>query len=102
MSLKATLNDAIAAEMRLRILEALSDQIDGQLSIVMLKRVLDAHGFRRDRDWIATQLMKLEGLGAVTVATPGGVMIARVEAPGRDHLEERSVLAGVLRPHEVE
>lgn len=100
--MKNTLNEAIAAEMRLRILQQLAEQVDGRLSIVLIKRVLDAHGFRRDRHWIETQLLKLEQLGAVSVSTPGGAMVARIEAPGRDHIEERSALAGVMRPHEAE
>lgn len=101
MSFKQTLADAIAAEMRLRILEQLAQQVDGQLSIVLLKRVLDAFGYRRDRDWIETQLRKLEAVSAVSLCSPGGTLIARIEAPGRDHIEERSVLAGVMRPSEV-
>lgn len=101
MSLKQNLADAIAQEMRLRILQQLEDQVDKQLSIVLLKRVLDAFGYRRDRDWIETQLRKLEAVGAVSLASPGGTLIARIETPGRDHIEERSVLAGVMTPSEA-
>ena len=102
MSLKAGLAEAIAAEARLRILQQLAEQVDGRLSIVTIKRVLDAFEFRRDRDWIETQLRKMESLGAISLHEPGGVLVARIEQAGRDHLEERSVLVGLLRPHEVE
>lgn len=102
MSFKADIAERIAAEARLRILQQLADQVDGRLSIVTIKRVLDAFEFRRDRDWIETQLRKLEALGAVALLTPGGTLAAQIERAGRDHIEERSILAGVLRPHEVE
>ncbi|MEO0589100.1 MAG: hypothetical protein AAFZ11_00920 [Pseudomonadota bacterium] len=102
MSFKQSLAEAIAQEMRLRILQQLEEQADRQLSIVALKRVLDAFGYRRDRDWIETQLRKLEALGAVSIASTGGVVIARIEQPGRDHIEERSLLAGVMKPRDVE
>ena len=102
MSLKQELEQAIAEEARLRILQQLAQQTDGQLSIVMIKRVVDAAGFRRDRDWIETQLRKLESLGAVSILEPGGMLVARIERPGRDHVEERSVLGGVARPSEAD
>ncbi|MEM6265911.1 MAG: hypothetical protein AAF707_00170 [Pseudomonadota bacterium] len=96
------MTDAIAKEARLAILRALKDQVDGRLSDLLLQRTLDVYGFRRDRDWIVTQLNKLASLGAVSLSEAGTVTIARLERPGRDHLEERSVLQGVTRPHEVE
>ncbi|MEL7698666.1 hypothetical protein VO57_015490 [Citromicrobium bathyomarinum] len=102
MSFKNDLAEAIAAEARLRILQQLAEQNDGQLSIVMLKRVLDSFGYRRDRDWIETQLRKLEAVGAVELFAPGGTMVARIARAGRDHIEERSVLGGVARPSEAE
>lgn len=102
MSLKQALDQAIAQEMRLRILQQLAEQVDSQLSIVLLTRVIDSFGFRRDRDWIETQLRKLEAVGAVSLSSPGGTLIARIERPGRDHVEQRSALAGVMAPAEVE
>ena len=102
MNFKSTLADAIAHEARLRILQQLDEQVDKRLSIVLLQRVLDAFGFRRDRDWIETQLRKLEVLGAVSLCDPGGTLIARIEAPGRDHIEERSLLGGVMAPSDAE
>jgi hypothetical protein len=102
VSFKQSLDQAISEEMRLRILQQLENQVDGQLSIVLMKRVIDSYGFRRDRDWIETQLRKLEALGAVSLSQPGGILIARIERPGLDHVEERSVLAGVTRPRDAE
>lgn len=102
MSLKKDLTAAIAEDARLAILKELAGQVDGRLSIVMIKRVLDSYGYRRDRDWIETQLRKLEALDAITLVSPGDVLIAQIERSGRDHIEERSILAGVSRPSDAE
>lgn len=101
MSLKADLAEAIAREARLRILEVLAQQTDGTLSDLLLKRTLDIYGYRRDRDWIRTQMRKLEDLGAVSLTDGGEVLFARLAPAGRDHLEERVVIEGVLRPAEA-
>lgn len=101
MSFAANLAEAVAREARLAILKALSQQTDERLSDVMLKQVLDIYGYRRDRDWVRTQLRKLADLGAVSLTEAGEVLFARLEPPGRDHLEERSILVGVMRPTEA-
>lgn len=101
MSFTANLADAIAQEARLAILRALAAQTDGRLSDILLKRTLDIYGYRRDRDWIRTQIRKLADLGAVSLHEAEEVLFARIEAPGRDHLEQRSVIEGVMRPHEA-
>jgi len=92
------LAEAIAADGRLMILQELARQVDGRLNEIMLGRVLDAYGIRRDRDWIATQLRKLEALGAIELSSVGEVMVAHIARPGRDHVEERAVIEGVTRP----
>lgn len=102
MSLKADLAEALARDARLAILRELAGQSDGRLNDLLLQRVLDARGYRRDRDWVKTQLAKLDALGAVSLIEAGTVVIARIERAGRDHVEERAVLSGVARPHEVE
>lgn len=101
MSLKADLAEAIAREARLRILQVLSEQTDGSLSDLLLKRTMDYYGYRRDRDWIRTQMRKLADLGAVTLTEAEEVIFATLAPAGRDHLEERSVIEGVLRPAEA-
>lgn len=100
MSFKTDLAEGLAREARLTILRSLVEQADGRLSDIMLKRALDLYGYRRDRDWIRTQMRKLEDLGAVSLHAIETVLIARIEAPGRDHLEERSIIEGVARPAE--
>lgn len=101
MSFAADLAEGIAREARLRILRVLADQTDGRLSDLMIKQTLDIYGYRRTRDWVRTQLHKLAELGAVSLHDAGDTLFALIEAPGRDHLEERSVIEGVMRPIEA-
>ncbi len=101
MSLATNLSQAIAEEARLKILRELAGQTDGRLSDILLKRTLDIYGYRRDRDWIRTQMRKLAELGAVGLHETEEVLFAKIEGPGRDHLEERSVIEGIMRPAEV-
>lgn len=101
MSFAGNLAEGVAQEARLKILRELAGQTDGRLSDLLLKRTLDIYGYRRDRDWIRTQMRKLADLGAVSLHEAEEVLFARIEAPGRDHLEERSVIEGVMRPAEA-
>lgn len=95
------LADAIAADARLAILKELVRQVDGRLNEILVRRTLDVYGIRRDRDWIVTQLRKLEALGAIELSDAGGVAVAKILPAGRDHVEERGVIEGVTRPHEA-
>lgn len=94
--------DHIAKEARLRILKELAKQTDGRLSELMVRPVLDLYGIRRDRDWIATQLRKLEQLGAIELSTVGETLIARITRDGRDHVDERAMIEGIARPSEID
>lgn len=96
--MSGTLSEAIAGDARLIILRELSEQVDGRLSELLIRRVLDDYGIRRDRDWIATQLRKLAQLGAIDLATMGQTLIASISRMGRDHIEQRTVIEGVTRP----
>ena len=95
------LADAIAADARLTILRELKKQVDGRLSEVLIRRVLDLYGIRRDRDWVATQLRKLEALGAVELQDAGDVLVARILPAGRDHVDERAIIEGITRPSDA-
>ncbi|MGL1687225.1 VpaChn25_0724 family phage protein, partial [Vibrio parahaemolyticus] len=81
-------------EARLHILKELVKQVDGRLNELLLRRVLDLYGIRRDKDWIATQLRKLEALGAVELVSAGEMLVAKITRAGRDHVEERAVIEG--------
>ena len=94
--------ETIAREARVRILKELVRQTDGRLSELMIRPVLDMYGIKRDRDWIATQLRKLEQLGAIDIEVVGQTLIARITRAGIDHVEERALIEGVSRPRDVE
>ena len=94
----SALADAIAGDARLYILKELAKQVDGRLSELLLRRTLDLYGIRRDRDWVRTQLRKLESLGAIELQEAGEVLVARISPAGRDHVDERSIIEGVTRP----
>tara|TARA_B100000678_G_scaffold215337_1_gene182633 strand:+ start:1078 stop:1374 length:297 start_codon:yes stop_codon:yes gene_type:complete len=95
------LSDAIAGDARLEILRELCRQVDGRLSEPMIRRVLDAYGVRRDRDWIVTQLRKLEALSAIEL-TGKPVLVAHITRAGRDHVDERAIIEGVTRPSDID
>lgn len=88
----------LVADARLVVLKELAAQRDGRLNEVILERVLDVFGHRRSRDWIRTQLRKLEELGAVKVDEVGSVMVATITRVGLDHVERRAFVEGVNRP----
>jgi hypothetical protein len=102
MSIAQDLKERLAADARLQILRELAAQNDGRLSILPLQRALDVYGIKRDRDWIFTQLRKLEALNAIDIQMAGELPIARIARAGRDHLDERAVIEGVTRPAEAE
>ncbi|WP_422371332.1 hypothetical protein [Hoeflea sp.] len=88
----------MAEDARLVILKELARQTNGSLNEAILQKVLEAFGHMRSRDWVRTQLRKLEELNAVTLVTAGSVMIASLKQAGLDHVERRSVIEGVARP----
>lgn len=96
------LADVIAADARLIVLRELVQQVDGRLSEQMLRRALDVYGIRRDRDWLRTQLRKLDALGAIELRSAGEVLIAHVLRVGRDHVDERALIEGVSRPADID
>lgn len=93
--------EAIARDARLIILRELAKQVNGTLYGVSLRRVLDVFGIARSVEWIETQLNALEMLDAVELTRAEGVVIAKIAQAGRDHIDERLVLAGVSRPSEL-
>ena len=92
--------EALAEDARLIILKELAAQIDGRMNEVGLVHVLDAFGIRRSREWVRTQILKLDELGAVHKQEVGTVLVAALTKAGRDHVDRRSVIDGVARPSE--
>jgi hypothetical protein len=88
----------LAEDARLVILRELAAQTDGRLNDTILTSVLDSFGYRRSREWVRTQISKLDELGAVTTVEAGTVRIASITRAGIDHVERRSVIDGVARP----
>ena len=84
---------------RLRILQALHRQPDNRLGDAMLEHALDATGHRKSREWIQTQLVALEQLGAVTLPVrTEATMVAELTRAGADHVTRRGEIVGVKRP----
>lgn len=94
--------DRIAENARLYLLKELQRQVDGRLNDVSLRGVLDVYGIRRSRDFVRTQLRKLEELGAIEILVAGEMLIAHITQDGRDHIAERAIIEGVTRPADVE
>lgn len=91
-------DDRVAGDGRLIILRELALQVDGRSNEAVLMRVLDTFGVTRSREWVRTQLCKLEELEAVRLTEAGSVLVASLRKAGRDHVERRAVLDGVARP----
>lgn len=90
---------AVQEDARLRILQALAEQVDHRLSDLMLVNVLDGWGYRRSREFVRTHVRKLQELGAVQLLrdTPE-LLIPELTVAGLDHVQRRSVIDGVKRP----
>lgn len=91
-------DDKIAEDARLVILKELVRQIDGRMNEVGLTHVLDVFAIKRSREWVRTQLRKLEELGVINIAIAGTVMIASLRKLGRNHVERREIVEGIARP----
>ncbi|MEQ1499155.1 MAG: hypothetical protein ABL914_10875 [Novosphingobium sp.] len=103
MGFTQDMGDALTGDARLAILAELAQQRDETLNVLSITRLVDALGIRRSREWIDTQLGKLEELGAIElrqseIAGLGTVSVATLTAAGRDHVERRSTIAGVSAP----
>lgn len=95
---KETYAEVLIKDARLVILKELSKQVDGRLNDNSLTAVLDHFGHRRSRDWVRTQINKMEELGAVTKTEAGTVIIAEITRAGLDHVDRRSIIEGIAKP----
>jgi repressor of nif and glnA expression len=86
---------------RLIILRELAKQTSGRLNETIITAALDMFGHNRSREWVRTELRKLEELGAVRIAEAGSVLVATITRSGIDHVERRSVIEGIARPSPV-
>lgn len=90
--------DYLMQDARLTILKELSKQNSASLNETILTKVLETFGHYRSREWVRTQILKLEELGAVRATQAGSVIIATLTQAGLDHVERRSVIDGVAKP----
>ncbi|MBN9504934.1 MAG: hypothetical protein J0I69_02815 [Altererythrobacter sp.] len=103
MSGGTDLAGAIAADARLFILRELAGQVDGHLNAISLRRVLEIrYGINRSPEWVETQLHALRELGVIELSAGGQIIIAHILPLGRHFLAERSVVAGITLPSDVE
>lgn len=96
--MKPSYSEVVTEDARLAVLKEMAEQADGRLNEVAIQRVLDTFGYRRSRDWVRTQLRKLEELDAVTVIETGTVLVGSITRSGLDHVERRAVIEGVTKP----
>lgn len=88
----------IREEARLIVLKALAQEADYSLNESLLQAVMETYGISRTREWVREELRRLCDLGAITIGFAGEIMIARLTAKGRDHVERRLTIEGVKRP----
>lgn len=96
-------DDYLTKDARLVILRELAKQSDGRLNESLVTGVLEIFGHRRSREWVRTQLRKLEELGAVKIAKIDRpevepILVAAITRAGVDHVERRSFIDGIARP----
>lgn len=95
-------NQTSVEEARYVILRELARQNDGRMNGRTIVQVLDVYGYNRSLEWVRTQLAKLEELGAIRVRDAGDDRIVSLTVAGLDHVERRSIIAGVARPSRAE
>ncbi|PZO81616.1 MAG: hypothetical protein DI629_03505 [Mesorhizobium amorphae] len=89
------MNETFVVEARLAILGELTRQPDGRLNETILDSALSAQGYARSREWLRTQLRKMEELGAITLREAGTILIASITRVGVEHYEQRSNIDGI-------
>ncbi len=91
-------DEFLTQDARLTILKALAQEANATMNETILTKVLETFGHTRSRDWVRTQIQKLAELGAVRTVQAGTVVIATLTQSGLDHVERRSIIAGIARP----
>lgn len=86
-----------AEHARAIILKELAKQHDHRLNENLMMIVLDAAGHLRSREWMRTQLNKLKELDAISIVKANDMLVAELTRTGLDHVERRSIIAGVAR-----
>ncbi len=92
-----------AREARLVILKAIAMQPERNMNETLIGLALDNYGIRKSRDWLRTQLTRLEEFGAVRIARidrpeAGPVIIVTIAPAGIGHLSGRAAIEGIMTP----
>lgn len=90
--------DHFTQNARLVILRYLYEDTGNSANDSLVQQHLETFGIRRSRDFTRTQMLALRDLGAVKVVEAGTALIATLTRAGMDHVERRSIIAGVQRP----
>lgn len=90
--------DFNSRDARLVVLRELHKQRDGTMNDTAIQYVLDLFGHRRSREWVRSQLLKMEEVGALVIRGQGSVLVATITRAGIDHIERRSFLDGINSP----
>lgn len=92
-------SDHYDQEFRLVILKALNDEPTKSLNDSLLTTILRTFAFKRDRDYLRTQLNWLETQArAVKLTEAGTALIATLTERGADHLCMISPISGIKPP----
>ncbi|WP_437871309.1 VpaChn25_0724 family phage protein [Methylorubrum extorquens] len=83
---------------RLVVLRELYQQTNGRLNDGVLTEVLSAFGHDRSREWVRTQLHKMQDLGAIQVTEAGSSLIVAITKAGVDHVLRRGRIEGIKQP----
>lgn len=91
-------SDAVSADQRLVILEALEQDSGYSHNEHVLRSMLEATGHHVSRDMLRSQLAWLEEQGLVTVALVGETRVAKLTGRGEDAARGNARIPGVARP----
>ncbi len=83
---------------RLVMLRALYDQEDDRLNQSRLLDVLKVFGYKRDINFVRTELRAMRELGAVILHEAGTFMVAEITDRGTLHVERAVTIDGIRRP----
>ena len=93
------MDQIIRDEARLRILQALAQEVDERLTSSSIEKALkELYWIARGRAFIHAEMDYLAELGAVRVILAGDVRIAELTERGKRHLERTLLLEGAQRP----
>ncbi|ANH04615.1 hypothetical protein [Shinella sp. HZN7] len=94
----------VEENIRLIILKDLADpKSGGSTNTFLVQKSLERFSYRKSRDYIRNQLLWLENeAGALRTRTEGTETSAEITRRGRDHVERRTILAGVQAPGDAE